>query len=646
MKWFSQELMAMRPPEKLTISEWACKYRELGKLSAVTGLYPLHLAPFWGPIMDRCCNTEIDQVAVCGPAQIGKTVAVVENVIGYYTHQDPSSLLAVLADEATAAFISEEKIAPMFRDSAALSHLYDPKTFNKIEINTRTSARIDFAWASSVAKLATKPVRIVICDETDKPGYARKSKEAGALSLARERTASYPSGYFKHIFCSTPTHEDGNILTLLDQSDIIYDWHVPCPHCGQFQPLRWAPDKAHGFSEGKYRGDDGEVHQLGGVTWEGGREATIEQIASARYQCGECGKLWDSTQKNEAVRRGKEVPRTEPTGMERKTGHHVNRLYSLFDSGKLEKIVSEWISCFKLKGEQHVKHLQGFINSTLAEPFKMVVKRSADSVERVLSAKCDLEPQLVPEDAIALTCFVDVQKYGFWFVVRAWARDYRSWNIHHGYLTTWEDVEKLLFETGYPVEGSDIHMRIWRAGVDTGGTEKYENLSMTEETYFWLRKNGTGRGCRVWGTKGSNVAIPSVVKAMKPIDSAPSGRKITGGLQLVRLDTFALKDRFIHRLDNAIEGEEFQAAYLHKDTGEEYAKHILAEEKQTDSKGGQSWVKVKARNDLFDCEVGNFALAFPEWPGGGVHTLAGRPDQAPAKKRRIINKGISSPWDV
>ena len=645
--WYPDELTAAKPPEKLTISEWACKYRELGKLSAITGLYSLEMTPFWGPIMDRCCSPDIDQVVVCGPAQSGKTVAIVENVAGYYVHQDPSALLVVMADEDTAYYISEEKLAPMFKDSAALSHLYDRKTFNKGEIVTHNGARIDLAWASSVAKLATKPARIVISDEVDKPGYSKKTKEAGAISLVRERTASYPEGYFKHIFTSTPTTAEGNILTLLDTSDIIFDWHAKCPVCGQLQPLRWSPDNAHGFENGLYRGDDGEKHHIGCVVWEDGRDATTEQInGTARYQCGECGALWDSYQKNDAVRNGKEVPRTEPTGQERKTGHHINRLYSLFDSGKLERLVSDWVACFKLHGEQHVKHLQGFVNSTLAEPFKLVVRQAADSEDRILQARCDLPPQVVPQDAIALTCYVDVQKHGFWFVVRAWARDYRSWNIHHGYLSSWEDVEMLLFKIDYPVDdGSELRMRIWRAAIDTGGTKKYENLSMTEETYFWLRKNGRGRGCRVWGTKGSNVPIASVVQTMKPIDSAPSGRPLKGGLQIVRLDTHALKDRFIHRLNNAVEGEEFQAALLHRDTGSEYAKHILAEEKQTNDKGVETWVQIKARNDLFDCEAGNFALAFPEWPGGGVHTLADRPDKARPRGRRILNRGKRDIWD-
>lgn len=637
--WYPEELAAAKPPERLRISQWACKYRELGKLSAITGMYSLEMTPFWGPIMDRCGSPDIDQVVVVGPAQSGKTVAIVENVTGYYMHQDPSSIMIVLADEDTAYFISEEKIAPMFKDSAALSYLFDKKTFNKGEIGTHNGAHVDLAWASSVAKLATKPERIVICDEVDKPGYSKQSKEAGAISLARERTASYPDGYYKHIFTSTPTVPEGNITVLMEQSDVVYDWHVPCPYCGQFQPLRWSSEHAYGFDDGLYRGDDGEVHRIGGVVWEGGRQATNEQIQNtARYQCGECGELWDTWQKNDAVGKGKEVSRTPETGKERKTGHHVNRIYSLFDSGKLERLVLDWVSIFKLFGNQHYRSLQGFINSTLAEPYKRVVRQSADSVEKVLAARCDLPPQVVPDEAELVVCYVDVQKYNFWFVVRAFAKDYRSWNIHYGNLATWEDVETLLFETEYPVDGKKNEtMPIHRAAVDTGGTHKWEDMTMTEETYFWLRKNGVGRGPRVRGTKGSNTPLKGTLQIMPAMDKTPSGKPLPGGLQLIRLNTHELKDRFMYRLNQAVEGETYHAAYLHSEADEEYAKHILAEEKQTDDQGNEIWVQVSQRNDYFDCECGCIAMADRSWPTGGVDTFAARPKQ---KGRRIISRGV------
>ena len=240
--WFPEELLAARPPERLTVSECACKYRELGKLSAVKGLYPLDMAPFFGPIMDRCASPDVDEQSTCKPAQIGGTVALVENVAAYYIFQEPSAMMICLADQQTSKFVAVEKIAAMIRDSQAMSHLYDEKTYNQKEIDAPNGAHVDFAWASSVSRIASRPERIVIGDEVDKPGYYAASREASALSLLRERTKSYPDGYYKHIFLSTPTDENGNITILMKSADVRLDWHVPCPYCGQKQPLRWSSE--------------------------------------------------------------------------------------------------------------------------------------------------------------------------------------------------------------------------------------------------------------------------------------------------------------------------------------------------------------------------------------------------------------------
>lgn len=628
--FFDTESAGFTPPERMTISQWACKYRELGRDSAVTGLYTLELTPFFGPIMDACSSPDVDEVAVCAPAQIGKTVALPENVSGYYTHQDPSGVFVILADEETATFVAVEKVAKMFRDSAALSNLYDKRTFNQQEITTANGGRIDFGWASSVAKLATRPKRIVIADEVDKPGYSTTSREASALSLLRERTKSYPQGYYKHIFLSTPTTAEGNITTLLDASDIVFDWHVHCPHCGQSQPLRWSNEYCHGFKDGLFRDESGQIRKIGKVVWEGGRNATKEQIRdSARYQCGECGETWTQEQKSEAVRRGGMVPRTEPRGDERRLGFHVNRLYSLMDAGRLETLVSEWTALFRIPKERRNKELQGFINSTLAEPWKMVVRLNTDSEETILKACVDLPPQTVPVEAVALTCFIDVQKYGFWFAVRAWANDYSSWLIHYGQLSAWVDVEELLFDRQYPVPNGERSHRIWRAAIDTGGGEKYENMSMTEETYLWLRTNAVGRGCRVWGTKGASKLFvgPEVCRIGKPLDRTPAGKTLPFGFRITELDTHKLKNIFHHRLRAAIENDGHRPAYLHSGTGIDYARQILAEELIVDDKGQEIWRQKHRDNHLLDCEIGCMALAEPEWEGGGVNLIRQKPPQ-------------------
>jgi len=646
VNWFPEELEACKPPERVTISEWAAKYRVLGANSAIKGLFQLNMVPFFVPIMNKCQSMNVDEVVVCAPAQIGKTTTFL-NVIGFFTDQDPSPVMVILADEKTAKYVGAKQIKPMFKDSVHLRRLYSPNEFTRTEIDLANGAYIALAWASSVAELATKSMRIVYFDEVNKPGYQITTKEADALSLGRERTESYPEGYFLHLISSTPTDEDGNITRELESCDIIYDWHVPCPHCGQSQPLRFSHATAHirGFEDGMYRAEDGTRHRIGQVVWDGGRNATNKQILeTARYVCGECGALWTTQEKNEAVRQGKMVPRTEPTGYERKIGYHLNRIYSLFDGGRLEKIVRNWVGIFKEPpGLKRQKKLQGFVNSTLAEPWKEVTVTSTET--RILNARCALPPQTLPREVVGLTCGIDQQKYGFWFVVRAWARDYTSWLIHYGQLATWEDIETLLFETAYPIqteEGEEEqYMRIWRAALDTGGGKGVQpDVTMTEAAYFWLRFQTIGRGCKVWGTKGSSRPLAGRLQMGKVLDKTPSGKALPGGLQLVHVDTDKGKDLVYYRLQQAMENAT-QAAYLHSETDDIYAKQILAAEKQRDSKGVETWVQTKVDDHLLDCEVLAHVLADPEWPGGGVSLL--RPP-VPVKKTTPDMKSVPANW--
>ena len=68
---------------------------------------------------------------------------------------------------------------------------------------------------------------------------------------------------------------------------------------------------------------------------------------------------------------------------------------------------------------------------------------------------------------------------GFYFVVRAWARDGRSWLVQYGFLDDWSQVDRLLDST-WPVEDrEDVVMPLWRAAVDIGGHETAQENALS-----------------------------------------------------------------------------------------------------------------------------------------------------------------------
>ncbi|HNR14978.1 MAG TPA: phage terminase large subunit family protein, partial [Thermodesulfobacteriota bacterium] len=492
--WGEEERRGLKPPEELTVTEWSEKYVVLKRpVAEEEGPFRIVRTPYLAPIMNQVLDEDTETIVFCKSAQIAGTQGMI-NIIGFFATQESCSILLVLADQDTAEFMNTRRIQDMFKSSLHLEQYVMPEFFNKGEITLANGSYVFVAWASSVAKLASRPMRIVIFDEVDKPGYYVVTKEADPITLGMQRTEAKFSR--KILILSTPTIEEGNIWKELNSCDVIYDWHVPCPFCGVKQPLRWSREHSMDFRDGYYRADDDTMRPLGQVVWQGGLKATPEQIEEAGYQCGCCAEIWSTLQKNQAVERGEMVSRFKLPRIARKVGYHVNRIYSLLGkSGDIPKLVREWI---RVNEASDPLKLQGFINNTLAEPF--VQKLDAPAEKDLLALRCDLPPAVVPQNTIALTCGIDVQQLGFYATVWAFSRTREAWLVHYAFLPQWEDVQELIHEAEFQVDGREQTVRIWRAAIDTGGGRgESEIWSRTAEIYEWLRLHGRRIA---WGIKG------------------------------------------------------------------------------------------------------------------------------------------------
>lgn len=596
-----------RTPENLSVSEWAEQYRYLApETASEPGPWRNERTPYLRKIMDAFSDPYIERIVFNKGSQIGGSEAIY-CMLGFAIHQDPASTLVVMPSIDLAKYVSRKRIQPMIECCPELKAL---KPSNGDDFTTLEmlfpSMVLTLAGANSPASLASRPCRYVFLDEVDKfPKFS--GREADPISLATERQKTFWNR--KTVITSTPTTEDGQITRELKGCDAVFDYWVPCPHCGAMQTLKFGQIK---WPKDLDREDPFFAQRVKDTAW---------------YECGHCFEPIMNLDRPRMLRDGEWRARspgesTDEAGDDKKprgkalsprsVGFHLPSFYSSWLTWG--DIAEEFV-----KSEPYPEKLMNVINSWFAEPWVKRVHQTSDS--DILKAKTELPPQTCPEEVIALTAGIDCQKYGFWFVVRAWAKDYTSWLIHYGQLATWEDVEQLLFETEYKTADESRSYKIWRAAVDTGGSEGEHGHSMTEEAYWWIRRNGTGRGCRVWGTKGSSYPLDSKLKLGKVLDKTPSGKPIPGGLQLVLLDTGRLKDAFFYRLDLASHAQSM-GAYLHSKVNGPYISHITAEEKRVDRKGVEQWVKLKARNDLLDCECMNLALADPEWPGGGVNLLS------------------------
>ena len=82
-----------KPPQNLSISEWADNYRKLSpESSAEAGAWRTSRVPFQKGIMDVFNDPKIEQVVFAKSAQVGAT-EILLNIIGYYIDQDPAPML-------------------------------------------------------------------------------------------------------------------------------------------------------------------------------------------------------------------------------------------------------------------------------------------------------------------------------------------------------------------------------------------------------------------------------------------------------------------------------------------------------------------------------------------------------------------------
>jgi len=625
------EKKVFRKHKRIPVSRWAERYRYV-TMSVLPGRWKNEVTPYLAGIMDAAWFPSVQTVILCKSPQVGGTEAIL-NCLAYAIDRDPGPALCIYPDELTGKENSQDRIQPMIKGSPRLrgylTGIDDDSSSLRINLQHMP---IYIAWARSAARLANKPIRYLLFDEVDKYVDTAGKKETDPISLGEARTITYR--YNRKVWkISTPTTETGNIWkALTTEAQLVFDYWVRCPACGadqkmEFRQIKW-PRAAEPSPDGKIHSEDPAAIEAGRLAW---------------YECPHCLAAWNDYERDAAVRAG--GWRERASGLKlfealrarrpMKIGFHLPSWLSPFVS------LSE-VSASFLRGLSDINKFKDFHNKHLAEPWKLTVLSGSE--ETILAARCPLPAQTAPEETLLLTCGVDVQKNGFWFVVKAWAATGTSWTIHYGFLATWAELEKLIFETVYPVADTGRTARIFRACVDTGGGEKFEDMTMTDETYLWvLRHRGRG-GVALWGTKGASSAMPGMLKLGAEVLMTSRGKKLPAGLRVLSVDTTKAKDQFHYRLQLAAGPDTRElpgATFLHAGTGSDYAAQILAEEKQRNEKGHEEWVNVHQRpNHLLDAEVLAAACVEMEFPGGGLRLIADAM-KAKGQGRRVISSGIN-----
>ena len=237
---FARCVAVLKPPPELTLSQWADTYRMLSaENSATPGRWHTDNAPYQREIMDAIGDQHVRKVVVMSAAQIGKT-AMLMNMLGYYMHYYPAPVLVMQPTLEMGQTFSKDFLAPMIRDTPVLRVLVDTKSRysgNTILKKNFPGGHVTIIGANSPASLASRPIKVLLCDEVDRyPASA--GTEGDPLLLAQKRQTTFWDK--KTVIVSTPTIKGSSRIETEFQETTREEWNVPCPKCGHYQPLRWA----------------------------------------------------------------------------------------------------------------------------------------------------------------------------------------------------------------------------------------------------------------------------------------------------------------------------------------------------------------------------------------------------------------------
>lgn len=511
----ARALPALRPPERLPLSEWIERHMSIPQdVTATAG--KVRLWPFQRGIAKAISDPEIERVTVRKPVRVGYSTLLTGAVLNYAINE-PSPLLMVLPTEEDCRDYVVSDLEPIAAAARATRGLLDPGA-DPNGRSTLTHRRFPGGFlkvkaARSPRNLRRHNARILLIDEED--GF-EPLDEGDPVTLAINRTMSFADR--KIIRGSTPKGgEASSIIAAYEESDRRV-FRLPCPECGQrFQPL-WEHLK-----------------------WPSG------QPDLAELECPHCAATIPERRKAELVEAGDWFARNpEVIGH---AGFHLNVLVSLLPNAKWGMLAREFLAA-----KDDPDKLRPFVETYLAERWE----ESSDRLdhEELCSRRIPIglgshdEDGVVlecPEDVLLLTCGVDVQGDRLEATILGFAPCEADAEVqieridvlaHHVIWgspqdgITWNELDELLATSWeHPLGG---RIRIDRTAVDSGDGNNTDAVY----AYCWSKPND-----RVMAIKGQGGGRPPIRAEQSKIKRREAGR---GRHWIVGVDT--VKSTIFNRL--------------------------------------------------------------------------------------------------
>lgn len=567
-----------KPPEQLTVTEWADKYRRLSpENSAEAGKWRTSRTPYLKEIMDAFTDPRVHRIAVAASSQVGKTEMEM-NMIGYMMDIDPGSAMWVLPTVDNGKDFSKRRMAPMIRDTKPLrKKVASAKSRdgdNTVLKKAYPGGMLTITGSNSSASLASVPCRYVFGDERDR--WARDAGgEGDPWGLVEARTITFYN--YKMVEVSTPTIKGRSAIEKSFRLGTQEYWCVECPHCHEYNYIEFEhiSYKAHKIGEGKKK------------------QYLVDKI---EYVCPSCGCI---SEENEMKKQPKKWISKNPEALK-------NGIRSFW----INAFTSPWLSWKRivlkyLEAEGDIQKEKTVYNTLFGKLWE-----EQDEImdeDELMNRREEYKAEL-PDGVLCLTCGVDTQDDRLEYEVVGYGMEKQDWGIERGIIygkpsedDVWERLDGIVDRKWKFGNGMGIKISV--TFVDSGGhytQDVYENCRKRRLKNVFAIKGRSAEGVPYISPPGkAKIVKKGVAVGTTPlfIIGVDAGKEnIMSGLMM--------ENENIHRHHFPLNEE--------KGYDSNYFNGLLSENKvfMENSKGGRwIWVKLPGhnRNEALDCR--NYANA-------------------------------------
>lgn len=614
------------PPPRLTIDQWAERYRELSsEESALPGRFSLDHTPVLREILQACSDPTVRKVVVMKSAQVGYTAGVVCNVLGFHVHQRPSMQLCVFPREKSAKDFYGEKFRPMVVATKPLAERISLKSRALGNGQTRmhyAGGLIKLVGSNSPADVKSTSARIVCIEEPDDASTNVRG-QGDAIKLSEERAKSYPDHLI--LIGGTPTAKGVSSIEAEILASDQRRYHVPCPHCADKHVPVWdnvhIPDAA----------DDAQPREIyGRARWE-----------DAYYACPSCGAAWTEEERHEAIRRGHFEASAPATAA---VGFLLSELLSTFDGSRIPILARKFLEARHKLDEGDTSEMIAFWNSSLGMPWEY---RGELPAEEELRKRAEPYAEwTVPVGGLVVVVGVDVQHDRLAVCVWAIGRKEEMWLAWWGELHgqtmipeagAWVELDQLLERSVRHASGSALTISGLAIDSSDGQT--------SDAVYSFVRARKS-RSYRCFAVKGASDA-EGTVEIWRPepttsIDPNTSGRKSHKyGIKVGIVGTAKAKDSLLGWAQEGgrvrLTGDGPYRMHWYETVRPDFYEQLLSEIKvpmRTNPKRRQWKRRTDRRNEALDCTV--YAL----WLVHALRLHLKRPAEWDYLEERIRQAGL------